>query len=278
MTPLVPICDSHAHLFYPELDAQLDAVLARAVEAGVSIIVNVATDPPSNAVVVAQTRRANTIAGGPRVYTSLGFHPHNAHQVTPQDWDLLARLTDEPEVVALGEFGLDYHYDLSPRPEQREVFRRGIRLALEKNLPLVVHTRDAAQDTIAILDEEARGSMPRGVFHCFTDTWELASAALERGFYIGLTGIVTYANSENVREVARRIPLDRLLVETDAPYCTPEPVRTARRQARKKGKDEPNEPALVAYVCDALADLYSIDLNEVRRRTFANARELYRLP
>jgi TatD DNase family protein len=278
MTALEPICDSHAHLFYPELEGQLDAVLSRAVEAGVSIIINVATGPPTNAVAAAQARRVNALPGVPRVYTALGFHPHHAAQVTPPDWELLARLAAEPEVVGLGEFGLDYHYDLSPRPEQREVFRRGIRLALETKLPLVIHSRGAGLEAISILDEEASGAMPRGVFHCFTDTWELAAAALERGFYIGLTGIVTYANSENVREVARKVPLDRLLVETDAPYCTPEPVRTERRKARKKGRDEPNEPALVAHVCVALADLHALDLNEVRRRTFANARELFRLP
>jgi TatD DNase family protein len=119
--------------------------------------------------------------------------------------------------------------------------------------------------------------MPRGVFHCFTDTWELAAAALDRGFYIGITGIVTFPNSENVRDVARRIPLDRLLVETDAPFCTPDPLRTERRQQRKKGREEPNEPAFVALVCQTIAELHGVTVDEVRRQTRENTRALFGL-
>jgi TatD DNase family protein len=276
---LEPIIDSHAHLFYPEYGEEVEAVVARAGQAGVEAIVNIGTQPATNPAVVEQTHVLNAHGGpeAPQIYAALGFHPHEAQLVQPEDWAGIERLAAAPEVVGLGEFGLDYHYELSPRQVQREVFRGGIRLSLRTGLPLVIHSREAGLEAIEILDEVAGGAMPRGVFHCFTDTWDLAAAALERGFYIGITGIVTYPNSENVREVARRIPLERLLVETDAPFCTPDPLRTERRKLRKKGKEEPNEPAFVVHVAAKLAELHGVEVTEVRRRTTDNARTLFGL-
>jgi len=277
---LEPIIDSHAHLLFPELVGQAEDVLRRAAEAGVEAIINVGTRPETNPGTVEQTHRLNghAMPEWPHVYASVGFHPHEADQIRDEHWPEIERQARQTEVVALGEFGLDYHYEHSSREGQQRVLRRGIELALRTKLPMIVHSRDAGLEVVQTLDEVAgREHMPRGVFHCFTDPWPVAEAALERGFYVGLTGIVTYPNSENVREVARRIPLERLLVETDAPFCTPEPVRSARRKVRRKGKDEPNEPALVALVCDALAELHGVALDAVRRVTTDNCRKLFGL-
>ena len=214
----------------------------------------------------------------PKLYAAIGFHPHEAAKIQSDDWAVIERQATEPQVVGLGEFGLDYHYEHSPRDAQRSVLRSGIELALKTNLPMVIHSRAAGLEVVETLDEVAGGAgakMPRGVFHCFTDPWPVAEAALERGFYIGFTGIATYPNAADVREVARRVPLERILVETDAPFCTPEPVRSQRRRARRKGRDEPNEPALVGLVCDLLAELRGVEVAEVRRRSMANTRGLF---
>lgn len=283
---LEPICDSHAHLNFPELRGQALDVLRRAAEARVEIIINIGTEPGANPEVVEQTLTlpGKAAAAGfvsPRLYAALGFHPHGASAIVAADWDALERQAAEPEVVGLGEFGLDYHYEHSPRDAQREVLSLGIDLALRTRLPMVIHSRGADLEVIEALDRACGAAgcdMPRGVFHCFTDTQQLADAALERGFYIGFTGIATYPNAADVREVARSVPLERILVETDAPYCTPEPVRTERRRRRRKGRDEPNEPALVGLVCDLLAELHGVEVAEVRRRTMVSTRELFGLP
>jgi len=303
-----PICDSHAHLNFPEFEGRLLDVLCRAAEARVEAIINIGTHPDTNPVTVEQIitlpgRFAREFGGDgshsgchghaerghdlppsrlecPKLYASLGFHPHEAQHIRPEHWDVIERQAAEPQVVALGEFGLDYHYEHSPRDAQKRVLRRGIELALKVGLPMVIHSREANLEVAEALDEvvgAAGATMPRGVFHCFTDPWPVAEAALERGFYVGFTGIATYPNAADVREVARRVPLERILVETDAPFCTPEPVRSERRKRRRKGKDEPNEPALVGLVCDLIAELHQTDVASVRRRTMANTRDLFDL-
>jgi TatD DNase family protein len=282
MTMPEPIIDSHAHLFFPDYGDQVEAVMARAAEAGVEAVVNVGTRPETCPVAIEQTHRLNAHAtpDWPQVYAAIGFHPHEADHVRDQDWPEIERLARRPEVVALGEFGLDYHWEHSSRDGQRRVLRRGIELALATGLPMIIHSRSAGLGVIEALDEVCGASgrsLPRGVFHCFTDPWPVAEAALARGYYIGITGIVTYPNGENVREVARRVPPERLLIETDAPFCTPEPVRSQRRKARRKGKDEPNEPAFVALVADKIAELLGLPAAEVRRRTTDNARALFGL-
>ncbi|HOI55351.1 MAG TPA: TatD family hydrolase [Phycisphaerae bacterium] len=265
------LCDSHAHLYFPKLVEQVSDVLRRAAQAGVTSIVNIGTRPSTNPVAIEQARSAAATAGGtpgvdvPQLYATVGFHPHEAAEIVDEDWPVIERQAAEPIVVGLGEFGLDYHYEHSPRDAQRRVLRRGIELALRVGKPMVIHSRKAGLEVIETLDEVAgRDRMPRGVFHCFTDTWELAEAALERGFYIGITGIVTFPNAPEVAEVAARIPMDRLLVETDAPFCAPVPMR---------GKT--NEPSFVGYVCDRLAALHGIDPQVARRQTTANARRLF---
>ena len=274
-----PIIDSHAHLFFPEFQGQVEEVLRRAGEAGLEAIINIGTHAETNPGAIEQTHvlNAHALPEWPQIFAAVGFHPHEADKVRPEHWAEIERLARAPEVVGLGEFGLDYHYANSSREGQQRVLRSGIELALRTGLPMVIHSRDAGLEVVQMLDEVARGAMPRGVFHCFTDPWAVAEAALERGFYVGITGIVTYANGDNVREAARRIPLDRLLIETDAPFCTPEPVRTERRKQRKKGKDEPNEPALVALVAEKVAELHGVAVDEVRRRTTENCRKLFGL-
>jgi len=256
---LEPVVDSHAHVSYGRLADDLPGVLDRAREAGLEAVITVGTEPVENRQVVELVQREKLL------YAAVGFHPHIAAQVKAVDWPMLADLAKQPKVVAVGEFGLDYHYEHSPRPAQRAVLAGGIRLALDLDLPLVIHSREAEADTLAALD--AAGAMPRGVFHCFTGAPDYAREALARGFYVSFSGIVTFPNSENVRQAARAVPLERLLVETDSPYCAPVPLR---------GKV--NEPAYVVHVIRFLANLYGLSEDDVRRITRRNAAHLFGLP
>ncbi|MCX5669835.1 MAG: YchF/TatD family DNA exonuclease [Planctomycetota bacterium] len=251
--------DSHAHVSYGRLADDLPGVLDRAREAGLEAVITVGTEPVENRQVVELVQREKLL------YAAVGFHPHIAGQVKAVDWPMLADLAKQPKVVAVGEFGLDYHYEHSPRPAQQAVLAGGIRLALDLDLPLVIHSREAEADTLAALD--AAGAMPRGVFHCFTGAPDYAREALARGFYVSFSGIVTFPNSENVRQAARAVPLERLLVETDSPYCAPVPLR---------GKV--NEPAYVVHVIRFLANLYGLSEDDVRRITRRNAANLFGLP
>ncbi len=256
-----PVIDSHAHVHFDRLEADMVEVLARARAAGLERIVTVGTSPAENARVVELAERETMLRA------AVGFHPHEARTIKAVDWPVLEDLASRRMVVALGEFGLDYHYEHSPRAVQKEVFARGIELALRMDVPLVIHTREAEADTLAVLDEAAGGRMPRGVFHCFTGSAAFAREALARGFHVSFSGIVTFPKSEGVREAAREVPLDRLLVETDAPYCAPVPMR---------GKT--NEPAYVVHVARFLADLCGLSEDAVRRATTENARRLFALP
>ena len=253
--------DTHAHVHFDRLVDDLLGVLDRARAASIEAIITVGTDPAENRRVVEIVRRE------PMLYAAVGFHPHEAARIKAVDWPVLEDLARRPKVVALGEFGLDYHYEHSPPAAQREVFAQGIRVAKALGLPLVVHTREADADTLALLDSAAAGAMPRGVFHCFTGSADYAKEALARGFYVSFSGIVTFPNSEGVRQAARVVPLERLLVETDAPYCAPVPMR---------GKT--NEPAYVVHVIRCLADLYGLSEDDVRRITRRNAAHLFGLP
>jgi len=254
-----PAIDSHAHLTAERLADDLPGVLDRARAAALDAVITVGTEPAENARVAELARRE------PMLHAALGFHPHVAAQVKAVDWPVLEDLAGRPEVVALGEFGLDYHYEHSPRAAQREVFAAGLRLAADADLPLVIHTREADADTLAVLDAADR--LPSGVFHCFTGSPEFAREALDRGFYVSFSGIVTFPKSEGVREAARQVPLARLLVETDSPYCAPVPMRGRM-----------NEPAYVVHVIRCLAQLRGLSENDVRRITRRNASRLFGLP
>jgi TatD DNase family protein len=256
-----PVIDSHAHVHFDRLEADLVGVLERARAAGVERIVNVGTSAAENGRVAELAERETML------HAAVGFHPHGARDVRAVDWPVLADLARRPKVVALGEFGLDYHYEHSPRAVQKEVFAEGVRQALDLDRPLIVHTREADADTLAVLDGAAGGRLPRGVFHCFTGSAALAKEALSRGFYVSFSGIVTFPGASAVRGAAKAVPLERLLVETDAPYCAPAPMR---------GKT--NEPAFVVHVIRHLAGLYGLAEEDLRRITTRNACHLFGLP
>jgi TatD DNase family protein len=240
--------DNHCHL---DPDTAGDLV-ATAVEAGVVAFVDVGTDVTRSAQAIA------TASAHDRVYATVGVHPHDARDGV----EGLAALLDHPKVVAVGEAGLDYHYDHSPRAVQREVFAAQIRLANERSLPLVIHTREAWEDTFAILDRE--GVPQRTVFHCFTGGAAEARAALERGAFVSISGIVTFKTAADLRAAVEVVPLDRLLVETDSPYLAPVPHR-----------GRPNVPAFVPLVGAAVATVKNEPVTRVALETTANAMSFY---
>jgi TatD DNase family protein len=252
------LIDSHCHLDFPDFAAELDAVVGRARAAGIERMVTISTRVARQAELLAITERF------PDVYCSVGTHPHYAHEeLDITTADLVAR-TRGAKVVALGEAGLDYHYDNSPREAQERGFRSHIAAARETGLPLVIHTRDADADTARILEEETgKGAFP-AVLHCFTGGPELARRAVALGLFISFTGILTYKNSDALRAIAAELPADRILVETDAPYLAPKSFRGKR-----------NEPAFVVETAKVLADTRGVSLDEIARQTTANFFRLF---
>ncbi len=234
------LVDSHCHLDFPDFEGEVDALVERARDAGVGCLVTICTRPRQAEDVIALAERHES------VFCAIGLHPHHvAAEGAPEEGDLVA-LAGHPKVVALGETGLDYHYDRSPRNLQQESFRRHIRAAARAGVPFVVHSRNADADTASILEEEAAGQVP-GVMHCFSSGRELADKALELGLHISLSGIVTFRNSTALRDIAADVPLDRLLVETDAPFLAPVPMRGKR-----------NEPAYVVHTAAVAAKLKDV--------------------
>lgn len=253
------LVDTHAHLNDKAYDADRDACFARAREAGVRQMVNIGSGYgfESNAASLAIARAH---AG---VYSTVGLHPHEAHQCSPEIVAQLTEMGADANVVAVGEIGLDYYYKDIPVDTQHATFRRMIQLAFELNKPVVIHNRDAHEDTERILKEEGRGTL-RGVIHSFTGLPEDAERFLALGFYLSIPGIVTFKNAANVQASARMIPLDRLLIETDSPYLTPIPYRGKR-----------NEPAYVRYVAEKIALDRGLDPIELAAQTSRNARALF---
>jgi len=257
--PHLILVDSHAHLDDPKLAAEEGEVLRRAGEAGVAHVVAVGAD-------VASSRRAVEIARRvPQVSATVGVHPHDAATVTEGDWQGLRSLAASGRVVAVGECGLDFFRDLSPRDVQRAVFARHLAMARELGLPVVVHCRDAYEECLSILQSELATPI-RGVLHCFQGDAAVARRALDLGLHLGIGGMLTFPREEALRGVVRRLPLGRLLVETDAPYLTPRP---------KRGR---NEPAYVRLVAECLAQVLGVSLGDVAGATAANAQRVFRLP
>jgi TatD DNase family protein len=253
-----PLVDSHCHLDYLERDGEIEPVVARALQAGVGTLVTICTKLSEFDRIEAIARRF------PRVFCSVGVHPHEAGKEGQETPDRLIELAGHDKVVGIGETGLDYFYEHAPRAAQLVSFRAHIAAARETGLPLIVHARDADDDTVAVLQEEyAKGAFP-GVIHCFTAGPALAKAALEIGFYISLAGIVTFKSAEDLRRTVADVPLDRLLVETDSPYLAPVP---------KRGKT--NEPANVVYTADALARLCGVEMAEFADMTTDNFFRLF---
>lgn len=256
--------DSHCHLADETFASDLGEVVGRAKDAGLERALVVLE--AGNEKEAAQAERLLQL--WPEVRFSIGVHPHQAHQfgADPERAAAVVRqqFAATPAARAVGEIGLDYHYDFSPRDVQHAVFRAQVRLARELQAPVVIHTREADEDTVAILKEEGGGEL-RGVLHCFTGNDALADAGLALGFFVSLAGIVTFPKAEALRQTARRIPLDRLLIETDSPFLAPIPYRGKR-----------NEPAYVARVAAALAELYGTAPEGVAEQTRANFHTLFR--
>lgn len=253
------LVDSHCHLNFPELAGRLDSALALMRENGVSHALCVSVTLQDFPQVRALAERY------PHVFASVGVHPDYEEVPVVEERQLVA-LADHPRVVAIGETGLDYYRILGGGEWQRDRFRTHIRAARRCSKPLIIHMREAGRDTLRILNEERAGEVG-GVMHCFTGSWEEAEAAIDLGFYISFSGIVTFKNAEPLREIVRRVPLDRMLIETDSPYLAPAPYR---------GKT--NEPGLVRYVAEEIARQRGIALDQVASSTTANFFKLFKLP
>ena len=250
------LVDSHCHLDDPKFDHDREETIARAQAAGVEAMMAIGTGkgPPD---LEAGVRLA---AQYPFIYATVGVHPHDASKATPETFGSLRRLAGQAKVLAIGEIGLDYHYDFSPRDVQREVFARQLEIAGEAGKPIVIHTREAWEDTLALLRERWRGG---GIMHCFTGGEAEAAEALELGFHLSFGGVLTFPKADNVRAAARMTPAERLLVETDCPYLAPAPHRGKR-----------NEPAFVVETARRLAEVRGETAGQIAAATTVNFRNL----
>jgi TatD DNase family protein len=251
------LVDSHCHLDYSPMADDLPGTVARARSAGVCTMLTIGTK-------LRDFPRVRAIAeSNNNIFCSVGIHPHEA-QNEAADTARLVELAQHPKVVGIGETGLDYYYDKSPREQQQTNFRAHMRAASETGLPLIVHTRDAEEDTAAMIADGMREGALKGVLHCFTSSQRLARQAIDLGFYISISGIITFKNAEDLRQTVRALPLERLLVETDSPYLAPVPMR---------GKS--CEPAYVAHTAAKVAELKGVSLDELARATTANFFRLF---
>ncbi len=247
------LVDSHCHLDYHQRDGDIDDVVARAQDADIGTIVTICTK-------LSEADIVRSIAESyENVWCTVGVHPHDAGDEYPEDAQMLIDLSKNDKVVGIGESGLDYYYEHSPRDDQRKSFLTHIEAARETGLPLVVHSRDADDEMADILKAEMKKGIFRGVMHCFSSGPALAKAALEIGFYISISGIVTFKSAHELRDIVAEVPLDRLLVETDAPYLTPEPHRGKR-----------NEPLYIRQTAHKVADLKGIDFESLADMTTRN--------
>jgi TatD DNase family protein len=249
--------DTHVHLNAEQYEDDLQEVINRALEKGVQNMVVVGFDEPTikKAIQIAETYEF--------IYASVGWHPVDAIDMTDEHLAWIEELAQHPKVVALGEMGLDYHWDKSPKEVQKDVFRRQIRLARKVNLPIIIHNRDATEDVVTILKEEHVEEVG-GIMHCFTGSIEVAKQCMDMNMYISFGGPVTFKNAKKPKEVATELPLDKLLIETDCPYLTPHPFRGKR-----------NEPGYVSYVAEQIAELKGITYEELADITTANAKKLF---
>lgn len=257
-----PLIDTHTHLDFPQFDDDREQVIERALAAGVEAMINVGAD-------LASSRAAVALAEAhPQIYTAVGVHPHDARTLTEEVLEELRALASHPKVVGIGEIGLDFYRDLSPRDRQRRAFQQQLALAREAGKPVIIHDRQAHQEVMSILRQwiGSRHHQPAGVLHCFSGDSAMAQEAIELGFYISIAGPVTFQNARRLRDLVRQLPLERLLIETDCPYLTPHPHRGKR-----------NEPAYVKLVAQEVARIKGLSLKEVARVTSDNARALFSL-
>ena len=258
------LIDTHCHLTFEQLAGNVEQVLQRSRAADVTSWITVGTDTQQN-------QKAIELAGRfENMYAAVGIHPHHAKDVTAETLTELKELTQNEKVVALGETGLDFHYDFSKPQDQRRLFARHLEIAARSNLPVIVHSRarlGRVDETMDILARHGR-SVKRMVFHCFSYSAQQAKIVLDYGFYISFTGVVTFKNAKAVRGAAKIVPLDRLMIETDCPYMSPEPMR----------KQKINEPALLIHTARCLAELKGMDLADFAEAVTATSRDFFNLP
>lgn len=256
------LIDSHAHIDFPQFDEDREAVLERARAAGVSTLLAIGSGPGPEkldaAIPFAEQHDW--------IYASVGTHPHEAKELTPQHLEQLAKLAKHPRVIAYGEIGLDYFYDHSPRDVQQRVFREQMEVAKKAKLPIIIHCRDAWTDCMDMLESEWRSTGLGGILHCFTGTLEDAKRGVDTGFLISFAGNSTYPKAQNLRDIAKALPLENLLIETDSPFLAPQPYRGKR-----------NEPAYVGEVAKAIATVRDLAAEEVAAATAENFRRFFKL-
>lgn len=253
------LIDSHAHLDDRRFDRDRKDIINSFEENDISLVINPGADLSSS------IKAVNLAEEYENIYAAVGVHPHSAKEVDESTIEILKSFTNREKVVAVGEIGLDYHYDNSPRDIQRKWFTEQMKLAKEVDLPIIIHSRDAQQDTFDLLKAEQDGNL-EGVLHCYSGSVEMAREYIKLGFYISIAGPVTFKNARVLKEVAREIPLDKMLIETDAPYLTPEPNRGKR-----------NEPVYVRFVAATIAEAKGISFEEVAKRTAENTKRLFRI-
>ncbi len=255
------LIDTHCHLTFEPLADDVPAVLERSRQAGVTAWVTVGTS-------LSDSRKVVELAGRyENLFASVGIHPHDAKEADDEALAELKELAGSDKVVAVGETGLDFHYNFSKQPDQRRVFARHLDMAKELDLPVIVHSRNAYEETLDILDRYGTG-LKGVVFHCFGGTADQATELIDRGYHISFTGVVTFKNAQVAREAASVVPLDRMMVETDCPYMSPEPMRSQK----------PNEPGLMLHTARLLAELKGMTLDEFARQTTQTAVRLFGLP
>jgi TatD DNase family protein len=257
---VMELIDTHCHLTFDDLARDIEAVIERSRAVSVTEWITVGTDPQENQKAIEFAERFENM------YAAVGIHPHDAKSVTADKLAQLKQLAQHEKVVAIGETGLDYHYNLSLHEDQRKVFAEHLKIAAELDLPVIIHCRKAFDETMEILDK-CRSNAERVVFHCFSGSAEQARILLKRGFYFSFTGVVTFKNAEKTRKAAAIIPVERLMLETDCPYMSPEPMR----------KQKVNEPALLIHVARFLAELKHMDLEDFAREVSATSRTFFGL-
>jgi len=254
------LIDSHAHLEMKDFERDREQVLERALKGGITHIISIGVDLSSSLKALELANKYDFI------FSSIGYHPHMSRDADPQKLKELGRLVSEPKIVAWGEIGLDFYRRYSPPKKQIELFEQQLEMAIQFDIPIIIHDREAHEEVVEILKKKNKGKY-KGVIHCFSGNYALAVEFIDMGFYISIPGTVTYKNAFQVHEVASGIPLDRILLETDAPFLTPVPKRGKR-----------NEPAFVSYTAQKIALLRQMDFKEVARRTSENAKRLFNLP
>jgi TatD DNase family protein len=256
---MMNLIDTHCHLTFEQFGEDVEKVIQRSIAAGVTGWITVGTD-------LEDSRKAVDLAGKfENMFSAVAIHPHEAKSADQKAIAELKELAKSKKVVAIGETGLDYHYDFSTPQQQRDCFVRHLEIAAEMNLPVIIHSREAFDETLKILENNEAKNV---VFHCFSGSVEEAKLVLDRGWLVSLTGVVTFRNAEKTRDVAKNVPLDRLMIETDAPYMSPEPMR----------KQKVNEPALLVHTAKFLAELKGMELAEFAEKITATTRQFFGLP